>query len=289
VISISLTHKETPMTALPLTAAARTAAPMRRYLLLAFGLAWLCLGLAILSSHQLIPLPFAVYVTLGTLAPSIGAVAVTYGETGWSGVRSLLAQAARWRLAPGWYALVIFGSAGMVFAAYLLSQMLGGPRLAAPALSVWLSVPIMLGVLTIFGLTEEIGWRGFALPRLQAQHGALVAALAVGIIHGVWHLPVWFIAGGGYDNLPFPVFVLFAIGLSVVFAWLYNRTGSVLLTGLAHAAVNAFGSVWGGAAYALPPAARGANPVLYMSLVLAVMATGLVIGTQGRLGRNPED
>ena len=274
------------MTSLPLVAAPRSSAPMFRYLLLAFGLAWLCLGLAILSSYQLIPLPFSVYVTLGTLAPTIAAVAVTYRAAGWSGVRSLLAQAARWRLAPGWYALVIVGAAGIVFAAYLLSLRLGGPRLSAPGLSVWLSVPIMLGVLTVFGLTEEIGWRGFALPRLQAQQGALVAALAVGVIHGLWHLPVWFIAGAGYDNLPFLVFVLFTVGLSVVFAWLYNRTGSVLLTGLAHASVNAFGSVWGAAAYALPAAARGANPVLYMSIVLVVIAAGLVVSTQARLGNN---
>ncbi len=274
------------MTTLPLTAAARTSSPMRRYLLLAFGLAWLCLGLGILASHRLIPLPFTVYVTLGTLAPSIGAVAVAYGETGWSAVRSLLAQAARWRLAPGWYALVIFGSAGMALAAYRLSQVLGGPRLATPAPAVWLSVPIMLAVLTVFGLTEEIGWRGFALPRLQARHGALVAALAVGVIHGLWHLPVWFIAGAGYDNLPFPVFVLFTVELSVVFAWLYNRNRSLLLTGLAHASVNAFGSVWGAAAYALPSAARGANPVLYMTFVLGVIAVGLLAGTRARLGSN---
>ena len=275
------------MTSLPFVAAPRNSAPLFRYLLLTFGLAWLCLGLAILSSYQLIPLPFSVYVTLGTLAPTIGAVVVTYRETGWPGVRSLLAQAARWRLASGWYALVIFGSAGMVFSAYLLSQALGGPRLAAPASAVWLSVPIMLAVLTIFALTEEIGWRGFALPRLQTRYGALVAALAVGIIHGLWHLPVWFIAGAGYDNLPFPAFVLFTIGLSVVFAWLYNRTGSVLLTGLAHASVNAFGSVWGAAAYALPAAARGANPVLYMSIVLVLIAAWLVFSTRARLGASP--
>lgn len=258
------------------------------YFLGAFGIAWLCLGLAILAGRGIIALPFSLFVTLGTLGPLLSAIAMTAHEAGGAGVRALLAQAVRWRVRPGWYAVIFVGTALLILTAFLLSLALGEPLPPAPSPSVWLSLPAVMAVLAIFGMCEEVGWRGFALPRLQSRYGTLAASLIVGVVHGVWHLPVWFIRGAGYDNLPFPVFVVFAVALSVVFAWLYNGTGgSVLIVSLAHAAINGYGSIWGAAAYSLPTAARGLNPVVYMTMVL-VPAALLVAGLTKPYRSTPE-
>jgi uncharacterized protein len=113
------------------------------------------------------------------------------------------------------------------------------------------------------GCREELGWRGFALPRLQQHANALNASILLGLVWGLWHLPLYFVLGTGQSEMlragaspAFAIggFVGWTIGLSVLFTWLYNQTGgSLLVVILFHAAVNfaaflpaAFGS--GGAA-----------------------------------------
>ncbi|MEZ4559273.1 MAG: CPBP family intramembrane glutamic endopeptidase [Caldilineaceae bacterium] len=79
-------------------------------------------------------------------------------------------------------------------------------------------------------ITEETGWRGFALPRLQAQHSALIASLLIGLIWGIWHTPLFFMAGA-QSSYPYVAFVLFAMAESILTTWIFNHThGSVLLT-----------------------------------------------------------
>lgn len=86
---------------------------------------------------------------------------------------------------------------------------------------------------------EEIGWRGYALPRLSAFLGLSGASIALGVIWAVWHLPFFFISGADKSGQSFPVYLLSVTALSVAMAWLYWRTnGSLLLTMLMHAAVN---------------------------------------------------
>jgi len=88
-------------------------------------------------------------------------------------------------------------------------------------------------------LSEEVGWRGFALPRLQARHSPLVASVVLAAFWAVWHAPAYF---GGFaaqsveDTI---VEWLFLLPVSIVFTWLYNRAqGSLLVTALLHPAMN---------------------------------------------------
>ena len=95
-------------------------------------------------------------------------------------------------------------------------------------------------------LGEEIGWRGFALPRLQERRSAWRASVVLGLIWGLWHIPLYFVLGTGQfesaGSSPAPaiaIFVLWTIGLAVLFTWLYNETrGSLIVVMLFHAAVN---------------------------------------------------
>jgi membrane protease YdiL (CAAX protease family) len=81
-----------------------------------------------------------------------------------------------------------------------------------------------------FNTGEEIGWRGFALPRLQALQSALGASLVLGVIWGLWHAPKFFLAGQGASALPFFLFFLISImAQTILMTWVYNNTGGSLL------------------------------------------------------------
>ncbi|MEO8971150.1 MAG: CPBP family intramembrane glutamic endopeptidase [Ktedonobacteraceae bacterium] len=89
-------------------------------------------------------------------------------------------------------------------------------------------------------VTEELAWRGFALPRLLVGRSALSASVILGLLWGVWHTPLFFIAGTGQSTWPYLGFLLFAIAESVLMTWMYNNTrDSVLLSTLFHAASDA--------------------------------------------------
>jgi membrane protease YdiL (CAAX protease family) len=89
-------------------------------------------------------------------------------------------------------------------------------------------------------LGEEPGWRGFALPRLQARYGAVVASAVLGVLWALWHLPLWWM----YDkSMPFALYIASAVLMTYLFTWLFNHTGgSVLYALLFHASMNTAGT-----------------------------------------------
>ena len=106
---------------------------------------------------------------------------------------------------------------------------------------VWSAIPAVLGsFLADPGpLGEELGWRGFALPRLLKGRSALSAAIIVGVIWGVWHLPAFILAGTPQNNMSFPLFMIGIVALSVLMTWAFKGTsGSVLVAALIHWAFN---------------------------------------------------
>ena len=106
----------------------------------------------------------------------------------------------------------------------------------------WLSTilrPQLEPILFILVVGEEIGWRGYALPRLLATRSMLSASLILGVLWGAWHLPTFFIPGLPQHSIPFSAFMLLTIAYSVLFTWMYVRTaGSVLIATLFHGSIN---------------------------------------------------
>jgi membrane protease YdiL (CAAX protease family) len=99
------------------------------------------------------------------------------------------------------------------------------------AFALVVSTPVQAG--------EEIGWRGYALPRLASRLGLPWASIVLGIVWASWHLPLFYVPLEGNYGQSFPLYVAAVTALSVAMAWLYWRTnGSLLLTMLMHAAVN---------------------------------------------------
>jgi hypothetical protein len=93
-------------------------------------------------------------------------------------------------------------------------------------------------------LGEEFGWRGYALPVLQDRLGWRAASLGLGLVWGVWHLPLFFIDGTAQAHIPLALFLLSVVAMSVVFAWLVNHTASSVVAALVfHTAINFWPSV----------------------------------------------
>ena len=212
--------------------------PLVVFFVLAFALPWLVWGTSIAQANGLIsfhiPQPLAFWIGL-TLAAYVSA-ALTGGLPA---VKDLLSRIVRWRVAPIWYVVALTLTALISLAAILIYVVLGGTYQATPSLSVRELLPTFLFQVFFFLLTEETAWRGFALPRLQARYSALVASLILGVLWGIWHLPLVFIPDSFQSTVNFFGFVLSAVATTIQMTWVFNHSkGSVLVAAIFHAAID---------------------------------------------------
>ena len=218
--------------------ALNTDAPLRRtllFFLVTFAFSWsLWIPLAVTGSEN------GLLDTAGRFGPLIAALLLTGTYEGRAGLKALCKKLLIWRVHPGWYAFAFLGTAAVALGAIGIHVVLGGtrPQFNDPS-QLYLIIPVFLYVLFLSVAGEETGWRGYALPHLQARWGALPASLIIGLVWGVWHLPLFWMNGDFHTQIPFWLFVLQDVALSVVMTWLFNGTGgSLLLVHLFHAASN---------------------------------------------------
>ena len=102
-----------------------------------------------------------------------------------------------------------------------------------------LSLPFSSLLLQVYYANEEIGWRGFALPRMLGRWNALFSSILLGLLWGAWHMPyLWGIKGASLP-WPFTTFLLFIVSISILMTWVFNHTrGSTLMAMLFHVWVN---------------------------------------------------
>src|SRR5215203_4573721 len=221
-------------------------------------------------------LPLGIFGTTGPLIAALIVISITQGL---SGLRDLGSRMIRWRVGWVWYALAI----GLPLAVHLLTVGLNvGLGAAAPSLS---QFSPLSGLIVVFAVRlidpldgpmgEEPGWRGFALPRLQADRSPLVATLILAVLVTIWHVPLFFLKGGLQPFQRSIVLggVLGPFGFTFVATWLFNHTGgSVLMTLVMHAAEGTIHpqALW-------PASASAAQAGLLYSVVYCVVAIGLVI------------
>ena len=166
--------------------------------------------------------------------PFLAAILVLALTTGKGGVVTLLRRMVRWRVRPVWYAVALLLPVAISGGAALLNVVVLGASAPSPAeLGAWSGlVPtffLLLLVPGIGGAWEEPGWRGYALPKLQGGHSALLASLILGVVWAFWHLPLVVI---GQIHLSDPVYI---VAWTVVLTWVFNNTnGSVLIAMLMH-------------------------------------------------------
>jgi len=204
-----------------------------------------------LSSSGLLPFNppplLALTVGWGFIFVSLFMTGLTLGR---QAVGALLKRLFMWRVEWIWYLVAILLLPALQFASVLLVSWLTGVQadtshpqilsIVPPSAPLYLLVVPWI-VFEILANGEEMGWRGYILPRLQARYNALVASLVVGVIWSVWHLPKFFGTGQSSGH-SFLWYTLFCLAASILYTWLYNNTyGSLLLVVLFHAANNTAG------------------------------------------------
>jgi membrane protease YdiL (CAAX protease family) len=183
-------------------------------------------------------------ILLGSFAPSVVAVVLTGRLEGRSGVRALLRRLLQWRVGLRWYVFALAFMAVVKLLVAVIYRVGNGdwPQFGDQA---WYAIVAAILPIAIVGgpLGEEVGWRGFALPRLSERWGLAPASLLLGVVWACWHLPLFFLPHlekyTDQHGQSFPTYFLQVVALSVALAWLMGNTGgSLLLAVLMHSAIN---------------------------------------------------
>ncbi len=256
------------------------------FFVLAFGITWALWIPAGLSSRGALslPVPALALVVLGGFGPLLAAVLTVVRTAGVQGVRSLFAQLdprpvpRRWFLAT----LVLVPLTLAPVAGYLAA---GGP---APSSQTLLGAILVFPVQLLFvaavggGLDEEVGWRGYALPRMLRTSSPAVAHAVLGVVWSCWHLPLWLDPTSSQSAYPFWVYVGSTTGLSVLIGWMYASSGgSLAVAVLAHAVSNSSDRV----RYEFLGDDKGQLVHQLTAMVVLVLAAAVVAWrTRGRLG-----
>ena len=211
------------------------------YFILAYAISWtIGIPLALIAQGKLNwQIPFYVHY-LYAYGPMLAALIIAGLTKGKAGIADIFKRLFKWRMRPVWW-LVTFSPLVGYLAIVVVQRMIQGvwadfsllgevnflPNLGFGALFLWIFT---------YGIGEEIGWRGYALPRLQEKMSALNATLVLGVLWALWHLPIFFylfepaIAIGWFFGL---------MSGAILFTWLYNSTdGSLLAVALWHGAFN---------------------------------------------------
>ena len=203
-------------------------------------------------------------------------LAITEGKPG---IRNWMQFITHWRAAWYWY---LVGPGTIFFytaSAYVINILLGATVIHLPHFP---DLTTLLTLLLVGGQWEELGWSGYALPALQERftrhsNGALLAALVVGSMRMIWHLPLVLSGNIAWFDM---VFLSFAIQL--IFAWLFNRTGgSIPIIMLAHFVSNLNGSTYSGVFAGL----EWTNYYVLFIAIALFTAFGIVWKSRRKLGQ----
>jgi membrane protease YdiL (CAAX protease family) len=267
----------------PSSAESTSAGSLLVFFLLAYALMWVCfftVALAHIPAHS--PLGVSLLL-LGAFAPAVAALSLTVRAEGGTGVSALLSRVVQWQVPARWYVFALSYTVAVKLMVALTYRLITGvwPRFSSDP---WYGIIAAILFSTPFQAGEEIGWRGYALPRLASRFGLAPASVLLGLIWGFWHLPQFFIAEGDTYGQSFFLFVAEVTAMSVAMAWLWAHTRrSLLLPMLLHAAINNSKDI-------VPSAVPGARNTFTMhgSLVLRITVLLLWVCATYFLARMPK-
>jgi membrane protease YdiL (CAAX protease family) len=263
--------------------------PVASYFILAYAISWggsfLVGGPKFLSGETM---TFAESMRMAILmlaGPCIAGILMTYLVDGINGLRGLLSRMLKWRVGLHWYAAAL-----LIFPALILAVLLVLSTWVSPVFAPnFIAFGIMAGL--IAGFVEEIGWTGFAYPKMQLKHSVLRTALYLGLLHGLWHVAADYL-GAGQSNgvywLPrfLVMWMVAMVAMRVILVWIYANTGSLLLAQLTHASSTGSLVVLG------PSPITPANETLWWAVyaIILWLAAGIVIMKYGkRVVRAPKE
>lgn len=260
--------------------------PLLSMYIIMFVVAWSVMIPQAMYSQGLLsaPLPEAIEILTGWV-PGIAAVMVTGVIAGRTGIRELLGRFLIWRVGLGWYIVSVFLLAALILGGIGIHVLSGGLMPAIPAAEspLW-QVGLVFVVFVLLGFlinTEEIAWRGFALPRLQARFGPLVSVIFIAIPEALFHLPLfWVKENPFFQNVGLYWFSAFSIAVVVIYMYMFNRTkGSLLIVTILHASQNAWANLLSD---------NSARPFYFTVILAWAVALTLIVITRGQLGYKPD-
>jgi len=254
--------------------------PLLAYYLLTFALSWSGFVLVVgpeslVNTNWQAEEAFLSAIMVMLAGPSIAGLLLTGLVDGRAGYRDLFSRLRKWRVGIRWYAIAVLPApivaAGILFALSLTSPLFVTDNTTA----------VVLGGLgaAVTTILEEIGWTGFAVPRLRRRHSVPMTGLIVGVLWGLWHfLQQIFVSGTYAGGIPLFAFLMASVfaavanltAYRVLMVWVYDRTGSLLVTTLMHGMLTASTIFW------FTPFATGGVFLADVGLVAAVM--WLVVG-----------
>jgi uncharacterized protein len=214
-------------------------------------------------------LPFAIVAMLS--GPSVAGLLSTGLVSGRAGLRDLLARSLRWRVDVRWYAVALLTAPLLTTSVLLGLSLRSAEFLPAVVTTDGIASLLLLGLTAglVVGIFEELGWTGFATPRLRLRHGVLATGVIVGLLWGLWHF-LLFWEGDTFSGA-LPLAILLGRLLSwtpayrVLMVWVYDRTGSLPVAMLMHASLTATQFIL------VPRALSGVALLTYVLLWAAVL------------------
>ena len=265
---------------------------MIAYLSLTFVISW---SLWLASGLRSPDGPHGPLFLLGVFAPGIVALGFTVRTGGRTAVASLLHRLVDWQVPARWYVFALGYMVAVKLTVALLYRAAFGAWARFGTEPWYWMLPATLGSILIFGQAgEELGWRGYALPRLAKRLGLGAASVLLGVVWALWHLPLFFVPAGDTFRQSFPLYLLQVTALSVAMAWLYSNTrGSLLPVMALHAAVNNTKDIVPSAdPGATNPWALSQSPVAWLTVMLLWLSAGyflLRMRAGSPRGRRAED
>jgi membrane protease YdiL (CAAX protease family) len=220
-----------------------------KFFLLTFAYSWIIWIPSVLDGIGM-KLPFdiagysIVVVIIGAFAPLLAAVTLVTREAGWKGTWKFLRQAFDFHFKIT-YLLIALALPLLIHAiSHYLAPAIGLDvaqtlfPAESPVAPIILAIPYFFLMMLIGGGQEEFGWRGYAQQPLQEKMGVIPASLIIGVIWGLWHFPLWFMAGDLHSAYSFIAFVIMTTSISLIYAWLYNSSGKKLILVIIFHAMN---------------------------------------------------
>jgi len=223
--------------------------------------------------------------------PALAAIIVVSFAYGWQGLRELFGRLLRWRVGIQWYLIVLLLPVLITLLAIALNNLMGGttPDFSTAGFPfgpvnspLWQKILILFLVFTLGfdGLGEEIGWRGFALPKLLERYSPLISSLILGALWAVWHIPYALTEGTFLSQVPLHWFFINLLAVSVIYTWIFiHANGSLLLPLLFHAAGNTVSNLLP----ILPPAAQDLRIYSFTIAMNCALAIGLLLAAMKKL------